>query len=268
MTRSTQKFYQDPRVIHRRVTITTVGSDGSAVGETYIPLPAGRITHVAVDHSSGQAATTDVVLTSDGLSDGSTGKVWLTVDDSATDIAAKAIGTTAGDEAFAASAATDAIEGGLFVKNGLHIDVHDADGGETTTVDIWLEKLRYEVVELVAQSGADGSAVVTRTLKTNGAGNLLGIQVDYQNTPATADLVIKADSTSGATLLTRTSSQTDIGPLAVGGPGGDETNAASAATDGLAGGFVFTTGLFFDVAQSDAFTSGNEKIVVHLWIRQ
>lgn len=263
------RFYQQPRVIHRRVTLTTVGSDGSAVAEAFVPLPPGRITHVGIDYSAGQAATTDVVLTADGLSDGSTGTAFFTVDDNATDIAVRPIGSPAAiDEARNATAATDGTEGGRFIKTGVHIDVHEADSGETVTVDLWLERLRYEVVELVAQSGADGTGVVTRTLPLNGAGNLIGVQVDFQNTPATADLLIKANDTNGATLVTSTSSQTDFGPVALGHVGGDETNAAVAATDGIGGGAVFSRGLFFDVAQTDIFTSGNEKIVAHLWIRQ
>lgn len=269
MTRRNDKLFQTPRVIHRSVTLVPAGSAGSAVAEAFVPTPAGRVTHVAIDYVGTQAATCDVVLTADGLSDGSTGTAFFTVDDNATDIAPRPLGSPAAtDEARNATAATDGTEGGRYVKTGVHVDIHDADPNEAVKVEFWLEVLRYEVVELVAQSGSDGSAVVTRTLPLNGAGNLIGLQFDFQNTPATADVVIKADSTSGATIFTSTSSQTDFGPSALGQVGGDETNAAVAATDGIGGGGVFRRGLFFDVAQSDAFTSGNEKIVVHCWIRQ
>lgn len=268
VTRSQERFYQTPRVIHRKVTLVPAGEAGAAVAETWLPLPPGRITHIGRTDVGTTASTTDVVLTVDGLSDGSTGTAVVTLDDDTATVTPRSYGSTAGDEGFAATAATDGVEGGLFVKNGLHIDVHDADPDEAIAIEVWVEKLRYDVTTLVAQSGADGSGVVTRTLPFNGAGNLLGVQVDYQNTPSTADLVIKADSTSGETLLTRTSSQTDVGPLAVGGPALDEVGGAGAATDGLGGGFVFRTGLFFDVAQTDIFTSGDEKILVHTWVRQ
>lgn len=263
------KLYQTPRVIHRAVTLVPAGSAGSAVAEAFVPTPPGRVTHVAIDYVGTAAATTDVVLTADGLSDGSTGTAFFTVDDNATDIAQRPLGSpSASDEARNATAATDGTEGGRFVKTGVHIDIHDADPDEAIKVEFWLERLRYDVTTLVAQSGSDGSAVVTRTLNMNGAGNLLGLQFDFQNTPATADVVIKADSTDGETLFTSTSSQTDFGPVALGRVGGDETNAAVAATDGIGGGAVFRRGLFFDVAQSDAFTSGNEQILVYTWVRQ
>jgi predicted RecA/RadA family phage recombinase len=266
--RTSKNFFREARVIHRALTLTPAGEAGAAVAEGYIELPPGRITHIKRTDVGTTAATTDVVVTVDGKSDGSTGTAVVTLDDDTASVAATAYGSTAGDEAFAATAATDAVEGGFFVKNGVHVDINDADPDQVIKVEFWVEILRYEVVELVAQSGADGAGAVTRTFNYNGAGNLLGIQIDYQNTPAGADLVIKADSSAGDTLLTRTSSQTDIGPLAVGGPGLDETGAASAATDGLAGGFVFSRGLYYSVAESDAFTSGNEKIVVHTWVRQ
>jgi hypothetical protein len=269
MVRRSDKLYMNPRVIHRAVTLTPAGSAGAAVAEVFVPTPPGRVTHVAIDYVGTAAATTDVVLTADGLSDGSTGTAFFTVDDNATDIAPRPLGSPAAtDEARNATAATDGTEGGRFVKTGVHIDIREADPNEAIKVEFWLERLRYEVVELVSQSGADGSGVVTRFVNYNGAGNLIGTHVDFQNMPATTDLLIKADSTSGYTILTSTSSVTDFGPVAIGQPGGDETNAAVAATDGIGGGGVFRRGLFYDVAQADAFTSGNEKIVIHTWVRQ
>ncbi len=119
--------------------------------------------------------------------------------------------------------------------------------------------------------GADGSGIVTRTLPCQGAGRLVGLAIDFQNMPATTDLLIKADSTDGETLFTTTSSATDIGTAqgrSLGIIGIDEANGAMAATDGSTGGAPFRTGLFFDVAQADAFTSGNEKIVIGCWITQ
>lgn len=264
------KHYQTPRVFHRRLRVTTAGSAGSATGVAYVALPPCRLTHVAVDFHASAAATTDTLFKVDGLSDGTTGSTILTLTNTVTDIPMRALGQpNAVDEGRAVTAATDGVEGGAFIKNGLAVSVAQGDAlTDCVIVDLWFERLRYEVVTLIAQSGADGAGVVTRTLPLNGAGNLLGLEFDYQNTPATADVIIKADDTNGTTLFTTTNSQTDFGPASLGIIGIDEANGAVAATDGIGGGQVFKTGLFFDVAQTDAFTSGDEKILVHCWIRQ
>jgi len=264
------KFYETGRVFHRRLAITPVGSAGSAAGVAYTSLPPCRLTHVKFDFSASHAATSDTLLKADGLSDGSTGRTLLTLTDTTTDIPIRALAQPlAVDEGRAAVAATDGVEGGAFIKNGLAMTVAQGDAvADTVIADFWFEALRYEVVTLVAQTGADGAGAVTRTVPMYGAGNLLGVELDYQNTPATADVVIKADSTGGETLFTSTSSQTDLTPVALGIIGIDEANAAAAATDSMGGGAPFRTGLFFSVAESDAFTSGNEKILVHCWIRQ
>lgn len=114
--------------------------------------------------------------------------------------------------------------------------------------------------------GVDGSAVITATLTVGRPGFVRAMAVDYQNQPATTDLVIKADSTSGVVLFTATSTNTDLVAKPVGMPGMDEAGAANAATDFGSGGWPFGTGLFFDVAQGDGQTSGNEAIVVDVWI--
>lgn len=127
---------------------------------------------------------------------------------------------------------------------------------------------RYTVT--LSPEGADGSAVATHRLALGRPGILRMINVDYQNQPSTTDLVIKADTSSGATLFTATSTNTDIGAsgllVPVVRPSVDEGNAAGAATDSGSGGFGFFTGLYFDVAQADGQTSGNEKIVIHMLI--
>jgi hypothetical protein len=264
------KLYQTPRVFHRRIRVTTTGSAGSAAGVGYIALPPCRLTHVAVDFHASTAATTDTVIKTDGLSDGSTGTTVLTLTNTVTDIPMRALGQPAAvDEGNAVTAATDGVEGGAFIKNGIAVVIAQGDAlTDNVIVDLWFERLRLETVTLVSQSGADGAGVVTRTLPLNGAGNLLGLQFDFQNMPVTTDVVIKADSSAGTTLFTSTSSATDFGPTALGIIGIDEANGAAAATDGMGGGQVFKTGLYFDVAEADAFTSGNEKILVYCWIRQ
>jgi len=265
-----ESLWKTPRVFHRQVRFATTGGAGVATGGAYVPLPPCRLTHFAINHSASGAATANTTLIVDGLSDGSTGTTVFTQTDAVTDIPMRALGQpNAVDEGRAVTAATDGVEGGAFIKNGIYVKTIENDAlAEAMVVDLWFERLRLETVTLVAQSGVDGSAVVTRTLPLNGAGNLLGIQFDFQNTPATADVIIKADNTSGETLFTSANSLTDFGPAALGIIGLDEANGVVAATDGIGGGQVFRTGLFFDVAQSDAYTSSNEQIVVYCWIRQ
>ena len=270
VAKGSNKFYET-RVFHRQLRVTTTGSAGSAAGVAYASLPPCRLTHLKIDSNAAAAATQDVVIKVDGLSDGSTGTTVFTATNlGTTDIAQSALGQpSAVDEARNATAATDGVEGGAFIKNGVAVVIAQGDAQvDAVIVDLWFEMLRLETVELIAQSGADGAGVVTRTLNLNGAGNLIGLRFDFQNTPATADVLIKDTDTNGATLFTSTSSQTDFGPAALGIVGVDEGNAAVAATDGIGGGACFRRGLFFDVAESDAFTSSNEKIVVDCWIRQ
>jgi hypothetical protein len=180
------------------------------------------------------------------------------------------VGTTAVDEGRAVTAATDAFSGGFPVRAGVFIDLAQGDGqtsgDEAVVIDLYFRLCTFAQVTLVAQSGADGTGAVTQALDLHGAGSLAAVAIDFQNTPATADLIIKADNTSGATLFTSANSLTDQAPAIIGRPGIDEANAVTAATDGTEGANCFKRGLFFDVAQSDIFTSGNEKIIVELWI--
>ena len=274
VAKGSNKFYET-RVFHRQLRVTTTGSAGSAAGVAYASLPPCRLTHLKIDSNAAAAATQDVVIKTDGLSDGSTGTTVFTATNlGTTDIAIRALGQpNAVDEGRnatgTAGAYTDGLEGGAFIKNGVAVVIAQGDAQtDAVIVDLWFETLRLETVTLIAQSGADGAGVVTRTLNLNGAGTLLALKFDFQNTPATADVVIKDTDTSGTTLFTSTSSQTDFGPAALGIIGVDEANGATAATDGVAGGQPFRRGLFFDVAETDAFTSSNEQIVIDCWIRQ
>ena len=113
-------------------------------------------------------------------------------------------------------------------------------------------------------TGSAGSAVATETLTLGRPGFVRALAVDYHaSAPATTDLVIKADSASGVTLFTAANTSTDIPAKPVGMPGMDEAGAAVAATDLGSGGFPFGTGLYFDVAQSDALTGA---VVVDVWL--
>ena len=82
--------------------------------------------------------------------------------------------------------------------------------------------------------------------------------MDYQNQPATTDIVIKADSSTGATIFTAANTATDIVPRPVGTTSLDEGGAATAATDGFSGGFPVRGGVYIDVAEADGQTSGDE----------
>lgn len=257
-------------ILYRKVILTPTGSAGAAVATKSLQLPPGVLRFVKVDYTD-QAATTDLVIKS-LMTSGTAGTALLTVTDVATDFGPSAVGSPAVDEARGAAAATDGTAGGAFSNGGLYFDVAQADpsvGDKDIVVEVWYEPLRYERVELIAQSGADGAGAVTRQLNL-GPGVLRAAHIDFQNVPATTDVVIKRDSSAGDTVFTSTSSNTDTArPTPLGSPGAvDEAGGATAATDATDGGIPFRDGLYFDVAESDAFTTGNEKIVVHLWFDQ
>ena len=254
-------------VTQRRITLNPVGGAGTSVATGAIGgLGPGALVAIAVDYTS-QAATTDLTVRADGTG----GQALLTLTNVNTDVAAKVLKNAAAvDEGGAAVAATDGVGQGNVYYDGVYFDVAQADDSSTCTkpiiVDIWVVPLTLYRAVLIAQSGADGAGIHQMTIPTRRAGLIQAIAVDYQNTPATADLIIKADSSAGATLFTRTNSNTDLAPSAVGTAAGDEANAATAATDsGGFGGFPYQRGLYFDLAQTDAFTQGDEKTIVDVW---
>jgi hypothetical protein len=120
----------------------------------------------------------------------------------------------------------------------------------------------------ISPAGVDGSAVGTATLQFPKGGFLRALAIDYQNQPASTDILIKDSVTGGRTLFTRTSSNTDLEATPLAMPAVDEGGAASAATDAQSGGYPFRTGLFFDVAQGDGQTTGDEKVVFSCWIER
>ena len=256
-----------PRIIHRRWVARPVGADGSAVATTTLITPPGRIIAMGIDYQN-QPATTDVLVKADNF-DGATLSTRTSTN---TDSTVRPVGTTAVDEGRAATAATDGFSGGLPIRGGIFIDVAQGDGqtsgDEAIVFDFWIELDTYICVDLVAQSGADGTGAVTRFVDFHGAGNLVALALDFQNTPATADVTIQADNASGLTLFTSADSQTDLAPSLLGRPGIDEAVAASAATDGTQAGNVFKKGLYIAVAESDIFTSGDEHIYAELWVHQ
>jgi hypothetical protein len=127
--------------------------------------------------------------------------------------------------------------------------------------------VKHRLVEL-RPVGVDGSAIVTRALYT-GPARITHLAIDYQNQPVTTDLLIKADGTGGATLFTRSNSATDLAVSTLGTPAAvDEGRAVTAATDGVEGGFFVSAGLFFDVAQGDGQTTGDERILIDVWYQE
>lgn len=260
------------RYLHRQLQLT-VDAGGAARGQVSIPSP-GRL--IAVNY--GQFDTTfskpRAVATSGALTiyadyaDGSnTGRQVLTdADLSSVPTAPLPVGTTAVDEGRAATAATDAFSGGFPVRRGAGAIIASGTENEVIYVDFWFRLCTYVRKDLISQSGADGSGVFTGVIPLGGPGVLAALALDFQNMPATTDIVIKADASDGATLFTSTSSLTDLAPALLGRPGGDEAIAATAATDGTECGNAFQKGLYFDMAQADAFTTGNEKVIAEFWI--
>lgn len=266
------------RYIHRRAQLTVGGSGqgggstGTASDVVSIPSP-GRLIAVTygkqnlTDSLSGApVAATSGALT---LKAETTAGVQIFTDADISSVPTTPplpVGTTAVDEGGAATAATDAFSGGFPVRQGVHAAISSGTDTEVIYVDLWFRLCTWFKLELSSQSGADGAGAVTRALNLGNAGTLAALAIDYQNMPATTDILIKADNTNGTTLFTRTSSNTDLAPSLLGRPGGDEAINASAATDGTESAYCFKRGLFFSVAEADAFTTGNEKIVIEGWI--
>jgi len=266
------------RYIHRRIQLTVGGSGiggGATTTASYtlgIPAP-GRLVAVTygTPNLTDSLSGAPVVATSGALTlkAETTAGVQIFTDADLSSVPTTPplpVGTTAVDEAGAATAATDAFSGGFPVRGGVFASIASGTDTEVIYVDCWFRLCTWAKLELVAQSGADGTGAVTRLLNLGNAGTLAALAIDYQNMPTTTDLLIKADNTNGTTLFTRSNSATDLAPSLLGRPGADEAINATAATDGTESGYCFKKGLFFDVAQADIFTSGDEKIIVECWI--
>jgi hypothetical protein len=271
------KDFSSNRYIHRRAQLTVgsaaIGGGSTGTASLAVPIPCpGRL--VAINY--GKQNLTDslggapVAATSGALvvkAETTAGvQIFTDADISSVPTSALPVGTTAIDEGGAASAATDAFSGGFPVRSGVFLSISSGTDGEVIYVDMWFRLCTYVKLSLSSQSGADGSGAVTRYVPIGNAGTLAAIAVDYTSMPATTDLLIKADATTGVTLFSKANNATDIVPSLLARPGADEAINASAATDGTESGYVFKQGLFFDVAQADAFTTGDEAIVIECWI--
>lgn len=117
----------------------------------------------------------------------------------------------------------------------------------------------------VTPVGGAGVAVVNATLDLGAHGGARGRDtaamvrfIGMSSTfAATTDVVVKADNSSGATILTKTNLAATYAPVAVGSPSAfTQLNTATAfiataATDATAGGFPVRGGINVDVAQAD-----------------
>lgn len=113
---------------------------------------------------------------------------------------------------------------------------------------------------IIKPVGADGAAVGSAEVHGR-AGILRAVGIDYQNQPATTDVLIKENSTAGRTLFTNADSNTDIPLQSVSTEGLDEVGAAAHPA-----GIAFYDGLWIDVEDGDGQTSGNEAVVVTLLV--
>lgn len=265
------------RYVHRSMRLE-VGGAGKGGGATTtasdtidIPCP-GRLVAISYGKKNATDATAGAPVAATGgalvlKAETTAGvQIWTDGDISSVNTVPLPLGTTAADEGGAATAATDAFSGGFPVRGGVFGSITGGTDTEVIYVDMWFRLCTYVKLSLSSQSGADGSGAVTRFVDLGGPGVLSALAVDYTSMPATTDLLIKNDSTNGMTLFTRSNSNTDLAPTLLGRPGADEAIAATAATDGTESGNAFKRGLFFDVAQADAFTTGDEAIVVECWI--
>jgi hypothetical protein len=243
----------------KQYVIQPAGSAGSAVAtQQYNIARPGVLRFVKIDYGSGVPATTDIVIKADN----SSGRTLLTRTSSTTDIGPIAVGTAGMDEAQAASAATDGLSGGMPFTSGLYIDVAQADpyvdATDEITIDLYWEPIRRKTLSLTT----DGSGDATLAWVYGRPGVVRFIQVDYSaSADAGTTMTIKRDTSGGATIFTKDANETDFGPTAVGTVAGDETFAASAATDAVSGGLVFNTGLYVTVASGGA----SKTNVVYVW---
>lgn len=270
-----------PRYVHRQATLTVgtsaaqgeAAASGAASALVSIPGP-GRL--VALRYGV-PAATRGGALTAVANAGALTIKaettagvqVWTDADYSGVVGSGFMfpVGTAAVDEGNAATAATDGFSGGFPVRKGVRIDIASGTDADVCQVDMLFRLSSYIQFDLISQSGADGAGVQTKTINWGRPGVLAAAAFDFQNMPTTTDIVVYADEvTTGAPLFTATSTSTDIAPKAIGRPAFDEAINVTAATDGTEAGNAFFGKLVVDMAQADAFTGGNEKVVCEFWI--
>ena len=241
-----------------KVTLQPTGSDGSAVATKQISLGRpGILRFVSIDYQN-QPATTDIVIKRDTTA----GAAILTVTSANTDLDHVAVGTAGMDEGQAASAATDALSGGIPFTSGFYIDVAQGDGqttgNEAIVVDLYYEFTKKQVLSLTTDASGDATLLWTR----GRPGVIRAIAVDYSaSADAGTTMTFNRNALDGTQIWAKGAAETDFGPTAVGAPGIDEGNAALAATDAVAGGLLFDSGVGITIA-----SGGNAKTTgVSLW---
>jgi hypothetical protein len=108
----------------------TVGADGAAVATRLFKLPGNRpgvVRAIKVDYQN-EPVTTDITIKRDVAGDLTGGTTIFTRASSATDIALSPVGMPALNESNAATAATDATDGGWPFLSNLYVEVAEADG--------------------------------------------------------------------------------------------------------------------------------------------
>src|SRR4051812_32366317 len=167
------------RYVHKRIVLT-VGGSGKGGGATTaasdtIDIPPGRI--VAVRYGAPAAiGVAGAALTSGALvvkAETTAGvQIFTDADLSSVPTAWTPVGTTAFDEGGAATAATDGFSGGFPIRGGAFASITSGTDTEVCYVDLLVRLTTYVKLNLVSQSGADGSGVVTRYVDLNGPGVL------------------------------------------------------------------------------------------------
>ncbi len=246
------------RIKRVRKTLLPAGSDGAAVATSQISLGRpGLLRFVSVDYQN-QPSTTDLIIKRDTTAGGA----LLTLTDNNTDLDHVAVGTAGMDEGQAASAATDALSGGLPFTSGFFIDVAQGDGqtsgDEAIVVDLYYESCKKKNLTLTTDSSGDATL-----LWTLGRPFVIrALAVDYSATAGSSmTMTLNRDALAGTAIFTKSSAETDFGPTVVGTAGIDEANNALAATDAAAGGLLCDKGLGITIA-----SGGDTKITtVSVW---
>ena len=245
------------------------GTFATGTANKTVSTPPGRI--VGVQYGKRTAAETYAAATSGALTAKaeSTNGVQIFTDAALASVqdGFAPVGTTAVDEARGVTAATDGFSGGFPIRGGIYSAISAGTDGERIVVDYLVRYCTYVRATLTATSGADGTGAGSQTINLGGPGTLAAVALDFTSMPVTTDVTITADdATTGTALFTSTNSATDLAPSLIGRPGLDEAVAATAATDGTESANGFKESLIVAFAQGDIFTTGDETIVVEMWI--
>jgi len=226
------------RYIHRQVKLTigagfdpatgATAATGTACASVSIPCP-GRLVAIqyGVPHTTDHFGAVSGSLTNGALSIQAETVAGVSIFGE-TDISAEItrptpVGTVAMSSLAAATAATDGFGGGFPVRRGVYVGITGATDTEVVQVDMWFRLCTYIKGDLVATSGADGSALVVKTFRLGNAGVLAAWSLDYTQMPSTTDVIVRADSVNGPILVRNhaTGSNTDQAPTLIGGVGMD-----------------------------------------------